>query len=99
MAVPMIVKIPEPITAPIPSDVKLSQPNDFLSCFSGFSESEINRSIFLVRKSCAPNHHLPVESQKNLHAAGLLRNIIPASTHAQHIHEIVFVSGAKRASV
>ena len=51
--------MPEPITAPIPSDVKLSQPSDFLSCLSGFSESEISRSIFLVRKSCAPNRHLP----------------------------------------
>jgi hypothetical protein len=54
-----MVKMPEPITAPIPSDVKLTQPSDFLSCLSGFSESEISRSIFLVRKSCAPNRHLP----------------------------------------
>src|SRR5271155_4936942 len=64
MAVPMIVKIPEPITAPIPSDVRLSHPSDFFSCFSRISESEISRSISFLRKSCAPNRHLPRERAK-----------------------------------
>src|SRR5215469_4847394 len=61
MAVPMTVKMPEPITAPIPSEVRLSQPSDFLSRFSGRSESEISWSMLLVRKSCGSNRHLPLD--------------------------------------
>ncbi len=30
-----MVKIPEPITAPMPSDVRLSQPSDFFKFFAG----------------------------------------------------------------
>ena len=65
MAVPTTVKIPEPITAPMPSDVRLSQPSDFLSCFSGCSESEMSWSIFFLRKSCGSNRHLPRERARN----------------------------------
>lgn len=60
IAVPITVKMPEPITAPMPSDVRLNQPSDFFSLFSGFSESEMSRSMLFVRKSCESNHHLPV---------------------------------------
>lgn len=60
IAVPITVNMPEPITAPMPSDVRLSQPSDFLSLFSGFSESEMSRSMLFVRKSCESNRHLPV---------------------------------------
>ena len=75
IAVPTTVKIPEPITAPIPRDVRLSQPRDFLRRFSGFSESEISLSMLFVRKSCEPNRHLPraVET-KTVHWTGFLRN-------------------------
>jgi hypothetical protein len=52
MAVPMTVKMPEPMTAPIPSDVKLSQPKDFFSLISAFSESDRSWSILLHRKRC-----------------------------------------------
>jgi hypothetical protein len=52
MAVPMTVKMPEPMTAPIPRAVSETGPSDFLSAFSGFSESEISLSIDLVAKIC-----------------------------------------------
>ncbi len=50
MAVPMTVKMPEPITAPMPSAVSETGPSVFFSAFSGSSESEISLSIDLVRK-------------------------------------------------
>ena len=59
MAVPTTVKIPEPITALMPSAVRLTQPSDFFSRRSGSSESAMSRSMLLVRKSCEPNLHLP----------------------------------------
>jgi len=40
IAVPTTVKIPEPITAPMPSDVRLSHPSDFFNRISAFSESD-----------------------------------------------------------
>src|SRR5262245_15206775 len=51
MAVPITVKMPEPITAPIPSAVSDQGPSDFLSCCSGLSESEISLSIDFLAKS------------------------------------------------
>src|SRR5579862_1624355 len=65
MAVPMTVKIPEPITAPIPSEVRLSQPRVFLRRFSGRSASEMSWSMLLVRKSCGSNRHLPRATEEN----------------------------------
>src|SRR5579863_8156486 len=50
-AVPVTVKIPEPITAPIPSAIKLHTPSDFLRHLSGSSDAAISASILLVRKS------------------------------------------------
>src|SRR6266496_2549946 len=58
MAVPMMVKMPEPMTAPIPSDVRLSHPRDFFNRTSAFSESDSSWSILLQRKSCDPTHAL-----------------------------------------
>src|SRR6266567_2464887 len=58
MAVPMIVKMPEPMTAPIPSEVRLSQPRDFFNRTSAFSESDMSWSIPLQRKSCEATHLL-----------------------------------------
>ena len=52
MAVPITVKIPEPITAPIPSAVSETGPSVFLSACSGRSESLISLSIDLVAKIC-----------------------------------------------
>jgi hypothetical protein len=51
MAVPTTVKIPEPMTAPIPSDVRARGPSVFLRRVSGFSESEISLSIDFLAKS------------------------------------------------
>ncbi len=52
MAVPMTVKIPEPMTAPMPSAVSESGPSDFLSAVSGRSLSAISLSMDLVAKIC-----------------------------------------------
>jgi hypothetical protein len=51
MAVPMTVKMPEPMTAPMPSAVSDHGPRVFLSRCSGSSESEISLSIDLRAKS------------------------------------------------
>jgi hypothetical protein len=51
MAVPMTVKIPEPMTAPMPSAVSDHGPRDFLSECSGSSESRISLSIDLRANS------------------------------------------------
>jgi hypothetical protein len=50
MAVPMTVKMPEPMTMPTPIAVSETGPRDFLRAFSGSSESEINLSMDLVAK-------------------------------------------------
>jgi hypothetical protein len=50
--VPITVKMPEPITAPIPSAVSESGPSVFFKLFSGSWESPISLSIDLVAKSC-----------------------------------------------
>src|SRR5271169_6804398 len=50
-AVPVTVKIPEPITAPIPSAIKLQTPSVFFRARSGSSEEAISASILLQRKS------------------------------------------------
>src|ERR1700761_8786599 len=52
MAVPTTVKIPEPITAPIPRAVSDHGPSVFLRQCSGSSESLINLSIDLVANNC-----------------------------------------------
>src|SRR5580700_12277655 len=69
MAVPITVKIPEPITAPIPSEVRLNQPRDFFKRFSGSSESVMSWSMSFLRKSCEPNRHLP-SAEKNFTLCG-----------------------------
>ena len=52
MAVPITVKIPDPITAPMPRAVNETGPSVFFSACSGRSESEISLSIDFVRKIC-----------------------------------------------
>src|SRR6266496_59155 len=51
IAVPITVKIPEPITAPMPRAVRETGPSVFFSLRSGSSESEISLSIDLQQKS------------------------------------------------
>jgi hypothetical protein len=50
MAVPITVKIPDPITAPIPRAVSDHGPRVFLSRCSGSSDSEISLSMDLHAK-------------------------------------------------
>ena len=47
IAVPMTVKMPEPMTAPMPRAVRDTGPNVFFRAWSGFSESEISLSMDL----------------------------------------------------
>src|ERR1700739_3924135 len=51
MAVPITVKMPEPMTAPMPSEVSESGPSVFLSRVSGFSDSLISLSIDLQQRT------------------------------------------------
>src|SRR5882762_778896 len=53
-----MVKMPDPMTAPMPSEVKLSHPRDFFNRTSAFSESDMSWSIPLQRKSSDPTHAL-----------------------------------------
>jgi hypothetical protein len=52
MAVPMTVKMPEPITAPMPRAVSDHGPSDFLSACSGSSDSRISLSMDFRASSC-----------------------------------------------
>jgi len=52
MATPITVKMPEPMTAPIPSAVSETGPRCLWSAFSGSSESDISLSMDLVAKIC-----------------------------------------------
>jgi len=62
MAVPMTVKMPEPITAPMPSAVSDQGPSVFLRACSGSSESRISLSIDLRAPSCLSRAVLLVPS-------------------------------------
>jgi len=59
IAVPMTVKIPEPMTAPIPRAVSDHGPSVFLSRCSGSSDSEISLSMDLQAKICVARTVLP----------------------------------------
>lgn len=50
-AVPVSTKMPEPMMAPIPSAVSDHGPSDFVSRWSGCSESEISLSMDFLAKS------------------------------------------------
>ena len=51
IAVPMTVKMPDPMTAPIPSAVSDHGPRDFFSACSGSSDSRISLSMDLQASS------------------------------------------------
>ncbi len=65
IAVPMTVKMPEPITAPMPSAVSDQGPSDFLSAFSGSSDSRISLSMDLQASSWLGSAVLLVQSVLN----------------------------------
>ncbi len=71
MAVPTTVKIPEPITAPMPSAVSDQGPSVFLRQCSGSSESLISLSIDLVANSCFRSVSAPAGSDFCNYAAPL----------------------------
>ena len=50
VAVPVTVKMPDPITIPTPRNARLHGPSVFRSRLSGSSEDAIRSSILLVRK-------------------------------------------------
>src|ERR1700751_677757 len=52
MEVPITVKMPDPMTAPMPSAVSDTGPRDFFSAFSAHSESLMSLSIDVRAKSC-----------------------------------------------
>jgi len=60
MAVPTTVKMPEPITAPMPSAVSDHGPSVFFSRCSGSSESEISLSMDLHAKTWLARGTLPI---------------------------------------
>ena len=52
IATPMTVKMPDPMTAPMPSAVNDTGPSVFFNACSGLSDSEISLSIDFVAKIC-----------------------------------------------
>jgi hypothetical protein len=77
MAVPTTVKIPEPMTAPIPREVRLNQPSDFFNRRSGSSASEINWSIFFTRNSPESTRHHPTAMRIEERGNSTLRGLSP----------------------
>src|SRR5260370_41450121 len=77
MAVPTTVKIPEPMTAQIPREVRLNQPSDFFNRRSGSSASEISWSMFLTRNSPEPTRHHPTGARIEQLADSTLRGFTP----------------------
>jgi hypothetical protein len=59
MAVPITVKIPEPMTAPMPSAVSETGPRVFFRACSGSSDSAISLSMDLVAKICRASARAP----------------------------------------
>ena len=62
-AVPVITKMPDPITAPMPRAIKLHGPIDFANCRPGSCESETSLSMLLVRSSWFTSR--PAEMEKS----------------------------------
>ena len=62
MAVPMTVKMPEPMTAPMPRAVSETGPSVFFNACSGRSDSAISLSMDFVRKICLASALAPEKS-------------------------------------
>src|SRR5580700_177650 len=75
-AVPVTVKMPDPMTAPTPSAIKLQTPSDFFSRRSGSSEAAIRASMLLVRRSWfTPYRAAPVRKRSPLTLPLALRHL------------------------
>src|SRR3974390_1348425 len=72
--------MPEPMTAPIPSEVRLNQPSDFLSLISALSESANNWSMLLQRNSGDATHALRSSTRCGNDSASLYREFRPRAT-------------------
>ncbi len=72
IAVPMTVKMPEPITAPMPSAVSDHGPRVFFSACSGSSESRISLSMDLRATSWLGSLVLLFQSNAFPSIAGML---------------------------
>jgi hypothetical protein len=55
MAVPTTVKMPEPMTAPMPRAVRATGPSVFFRLCSGRSESDMSLSMDFLAKSWLPS--------------------------------------------
>jgi hypothetical protein len=72
----MTVKIPDPITAPMPSAVSETGPSVFFNAHSGLSDSEISLSIDFVAKICLASALAPAYRRIGA-GAFLLQSTIP----------------------
>jgi len=91
MATPMTVKIPEPMTAPMPRAVSETGPSVLRRARSGRSDSAISLSIDLVAKICLGSVELlkRVQPAKHMHSEMMRqsygcvsKNAMAASTHS-----------------
>ena len=83
MAVPITVKIPEPITAPIPRAVSDTGPNVLFSLRSGSSQSVISLSMDFLAKSWLPRG-APFPVEKYVHC-GEVRCETRQAYHAEAV--------------
>jgi len=73
IAVPITVKMPDPMTAPMPRAVKETGPSVFFNACSGRSDSAISLSMDLVAKICLAS--APAPQTKTCVGESLLRTI------------------------
>jgi hypothetical protein len=102
MAVPMTVKIPEPMTAPMPSAVSDQGPRVFLSLCSGSSESRISLSMDLRASSWLGSAVLLGLSCGALRVPGLpgtpidsVSGRLPLRDSARHLLDFLLVRSAR----
>ena len=81
MAVPTTVKMPEPMTAPMPSAVSDQGPRVFFSRCSGSCESEISLSMDLHAKSWFAS--VTLQEVRDLDVSGLKQNLHRRTSVAQ----------------
>jgi len=82
IAVPITVKMPEPMTAPIPSEVRLIQPSDFFNRFPRFrSQTEAGRCFYSETVVMPPKLSARIQATRHdgeapLHrASGRIRDV------------------------
>jgi hypothetical protein len=86
MAVPMTVKMPEPMTAPMPSAVSDQGPRVFLSARSGSSDSRISLSMDLQASSWLGSAVLLVDRMRHLPAEELSCRLV-RKPYGESVHD------------